>query len=302
LSLQRRLAQSELDGGGLQRDHQFLADAPQRTNIDMRQIGRGDDGLQLLDPRRHLVRKARVDLFEAVSENRAIGELDAGDVVAHIVKRGAADPGFATIRLALPDLISEPHGAIEQALRRKRHIAELVVKIVEMLDQRVRVVSDIGLTGAEQLGLDGVEAAIGIGPGIDLRVEFRDEARGEYFRTLPTGARREPCFLRARQIFRGCPLAQIARAGQRRSDSLNRVGPIVLSRVVERRGLCRARVDGESQEEAQHHSLADHLPTPGARSRKRSRGTKRRDTARRGATNRNDEKRRAILSTYYAIL
>src|SRR3984957_18892609 len=175
----------------------------------MRQVGRGHDSLELSDPSGYRISEARIDLLEAVGENRAIGKFDAGDVVAHIVKRVAADSGFAAVRLALPDLISQPHRAIEQALRRKRHIAELAVKLVEMLDQRVRVASDIGLAGAEQFGLDRVETAVGIGPGIDQRVEFRDEARGEYFRPLPTGARRKPRFLRARQIFRSRTLAQI---------------------------------------------------------------------------------------------
>ena len=43
LRLQRRPVQSQLGRRCLQRDHQFLAGAPQRANIDMRQIGRRDD-------------------------------------------------------------------------------------------------------------------------------------------------------------------------------------------------------------------------------------------------------------------
>ena len=77
--------------------------------------------------------------------------------------------------------------------------------------------------------------------------ELRDKARGEDFRTLPTGAGREPGFPRALQIFRGGTFAQIARAGQRRSDSLNRVGAIALGCVVKHRGVGHARADGESQ-------------------------------------------------------
>ena len=132
------------------------------------------------------------------------------------------------------------------------------MKLVEMLNQRVGVASDIGLTGAKQFGFDGVEAAIGVGPRIDQRVEFRDEARGEHFRTLPTGAGREPGFPRAGEIFGGRTFAQIARTGQRRSDSLNRIRPIALGRLVERGGIGHARANGESQEEAQSHSLANH--------------------------------------------
>ncbi len=137
---------------------------------------------------------------------------------------------------------------------------KLAVKTVQMLDQRVGVALDIGAAGAEQFGLDGMETTVGVGPGIDLRVEFRNKAGGEDFRTLPAGARREPGFLGARQIVRGDALAQIARARQRLADALDHVRPIALGRVVERRGIAARAHPGKRNSRTRHprHSHINH--------------------------------------------
>ena len=111
------------------------------------------------------------------------------------------------------------------------------MKLVEMGDQHVGVALDIGFAGAEQLRLDGVESAVGVGPCIDLRVEFRNKACGEYLRALPPGTGRNPGLLRARQVLRGDALAQIPRARQRRADPLDHVRAIALGRIVKRRGV-----------------------------------------------------------------
>src|ERR1700692_1342230 len=140
-----------------------------------------------------------------------VGEIDAGDVVAHVVERRAADARFAAVSLTLADLIGQPHGAVQEALRRERYVAKPVVKTVQMLDKRFGIAIDIGKTGAKQLGLDGMEAAVGIRPGIDLGVEFWNKAHREHFRTLPSGARGNPGLLRALQIPGSGALTQFKR-------------------------------------------------------------------------------------------
>src|ERR1700756_5767263 len=101
-----------------------------------------------------------------------ISKIDTGDVVAHVVQRRSADPRFAAIGLALADLVSQAYGAVQQPLRRKRQVAKLAVKIVQVIDQRVGLSLGVDVIGAEQLRLDGVKTAIGIGPRVDLRVEL----------------------------------------------------------------------------------------------------------------------------------
>ena len=181
-------------------------------------------------------------------ENRAVGETDAGDVVAHVVQRGAADAGFAAIGLALADLIGQPHGAIQQTLRGERHAIELAVQTVQMPDQFVDVGQGIGAAGAEQFCFDGMEATDGIGPGVDLRVEFRNKSRGEDFGSLPTRTCRNPGLLRAGKVVRRDALAKIARARQCLTDAFDHIRPILLRRVIERRGNCCAQTDPQRQQ------------------------------------------------------
>src|SRR6202012_3840819 len=85
LRLQRRPPQSEFDGSRLKRDHQFLADAPQRPDIDMTEVAHSYDGLELLDPPAYACGKIGVGGMKRVRENRAVGEVDAGHVVAHVL-------------------------------------------------------------------------------------------------------------------------------------------------------------------------------------------------------------------------
>jgi hypothetical protein len=84
-----------------------------------------------------------------------------------------------------------------------------------MPHQRIGIALDIGAAGAEQLGPDCMEGAVGIGPRIDLGIQFGNETSREYFRAFSPRLGRNPCFLRARQILRGDALTQIARARQR---------------------------------------------------------------------------------------
>ena len=252
--------------------------------------------LELLDRRRHRIGELGVGRLERVRKDRAVGEIDAGDVVAHVVERGAADAEFAAIGLALADLVGEPHGAVEQALRRQRHVAKLAMKIVEMLDQRIGIALDIGPAGAEQLGLDGMETAVGVGPGIDQRIEFRNEAGGEHFRPLPAGAGREPGLLGAGQIVGGDAFAQIPRAGQRRSDALDHVGPVAFGRLIKRRGAApgTSRRPSTSMTSARallssrtsnSHDISEHETKAAIAASPSRRG-----------------RRRAILSACYAVL
>ena len=108
---------------GLDGDHEFLARAAQRADIYMRQVTRRDDRLELLDPVRHPVRQFGIRRLQRVRKNRTIGEIDAGDIVAHIIERRAADARFTAIGLALADLICEPRRSIEEALRREHDVA-----------------------------------------------------------------------------------------------------------------------------------------------------------------------------------
>ncbi len=50
------------------------------------QIGRCNDRLELLDPGDHHVGTLGVGSAERSRKNRSIGEIDSGDVVAHIVE------------------------------------------------------------------------------------------------------------------------------------------------------------------------------------------------------------------------
>src|ERR1700731_2875248 len=61
-----------------------------------------------------------------------------------------------------------------------------------MVHQGIGLALDIDAICAEQFRLDRVKAHFSVGPGIDLHVEFGNEAGGEYFRTLPAGPGGDP--------------------------------------------------------------------------------------------------------------
>ncbi len=62
------------------------------ASIDMWKIGRGDDRLEPLRSGCVTISSSLPSTaLSAAGENRVIGEIDAGDVVAHVVERGAAD-------------------------------------------------------------------------------------------------------------------------------------------------------------------------------------------------------------------
>jgi len=92
------------------------------------------------------------------SKNGLIGHFDPIDIVAHVVERSATETRFAAIRFALADLVGKPRHAVEQPLRQQLKMLDLHVQVFEMEDQRVRLLLDIGLLGAEQLRLDRVKA------------------------------------------------------------------------------------------------------------------------------------------------
>ena len=101
---------------------------------------------------------AAVARLERRGENRPIGDGDAVDIIAHVVERSAAEPRLAAIRLALADLVGEPRGAVEQALRQQLDQVDLRVEIGQMVNQRVGLFVDLAGLSTKQLGFDGVEA------------------------------------------------------------------------------------------------------------------------------------------------
>ena len=218
-----------------------LAFDAQLVGVEALQIGDGEQRAQLIDRALRRLRQIGVGRLQRAHEHHLVGEIDAGDVVAHVVERGAAVARFAAIGLALADFIGEARGAVEQALRVERRVVDLHVEVGQVIDEPSGLLADFGGVGAEEPRLDGVEAGERIGPGVDLLVELGDEAAGEHFGALPADPRSDPRLLGAVDILGGDALVERPRAGQRLVDLLDHVGAIALGRVFERRGESRAR-------------------------------------------------------------
>jgi len=58
---------------------------------------------------------------------------------------------------------------------------KLGVQVLQIFNKRVGIALDIGATRTEQLGLDGVKAAVGVGPGVDPSVQLGNKAGREHF-------------------------------------------------------------------------------------------------------------------------
>ncbi len=171
------------------------------------------ESFQLPDLALHPVRQCSVDGFKLGCKQGPVGQFDAVGIVAHVVQRCSAQSRFATIDLAVANLVSEPNDAIEKALRRQLHGAHARVQVRQLRDQCIGLVADVGWIGAKQLCFDAVESRCRIGPRVDGFIEFGDKPAGEHFRALPADPGVDPGLSRARKVLLAQPVTQIARPG-----------------------------------------------------------------------------------------
>ena len=104
-------------------------------------------------------------------ENGIPGELEALDIVLHVIERGPADAGFAAVRLALAELERERADADQDPMGVERLALKDLLQEMVLVHQRRGLGQRQRLTGREELGFDAVESRLAVGPGIDRGVE-----------------------------------------------------------------------------------------------------------------------------------
>jgi hypothetical protein len=113
---------------------------------------------------------------------------------------------------------------------------DLSLKLGQVGDQRIGFSAGIGAIGPKERSFDSVKAMERIWPSVDLLIEFRNEAAGKDFRTLPADPGVNPGPLGAIKVVGFYPLTQRPHARQRLPNVFDQVVPILFGTFVKRSG------------------------------------------------------------------